>query len=86
MSMQNQKNPVQTHKLCANIMEIFDDFLNQHNIRIPCKDKYEEKEREPDNIAALYGTEYNTLFDRIEEEVVETLEKENIKITAWTFE
>lgn len=83
--MKEKNNAVRTHNLSANIMELFDRFLYDHNIRIPCADKEEETQREPNNIAALYGTEYDKLFQQVEEEIVAELEEKQINIIPWIF-
>jgi len=54
------------HKQAIDIIEIFDDFLREKGIKVPCEDENEEAERTEDNDAALYGTEYSNLVDKIE--------------------
>lgn len=57
------------------IVDIFDNFLVQREISIPCEDPEEAKERnESDaNKFGLYGLEYYTLVDKIEEMLREHL-------------
>ena len=49
------------------IVEVFENYLDSLNVRIPCKSPDEEKERGyGDNDAALYGSEYWEIVDNIE--------------------
>ena len=53
--------------LAADIVDVFDSFLESKNIEIPCADPEEEAERhDDDNCACLYGMEYWALVDRVE--------------------
>ena len=53
--------------LAADIVDVFDSFLESKNIEIPCADPEEEAERhDDDNCACLYGMEYWDLVDRVE--------------------
>ena len=53
--------------LAADIVDVFDSFLESKNIEIPCADPEEEAERHNDgNCACLYGMEYWNLVDQIE--------------------
>ena len=55
-------------ELAARIVDLFDDLLDQKGIEVPCEDADEQAERhEGDNEACLYGMEYWTLVDKIEE-------------------
>lgn len=55
-------------ELAARIVDLFDDLLDQKGIEVPCEDPDEQAERhESDNEACLYGMEYWTLVDKIEE-------------------
>lgn len=48
------------------ILEVFDDFLEECGIEIPCKYKDEQEQRyDGGNTAKIYGTEYGDLFDRV---------------------
>ena len=53
------------------IAEMFDEFLNERNIRVPADDPWEEKDREPNNEAAIYGVAYWNLVSDIEEMLME---------------
>ena len=49
------------------IVEVFENYLDSLNVRIPCKSPDEEKERGyGDNDAALYGSEYWEIVDNID--------------------
>lgn len=50
------------------IVDVFDDFLAEKEIKIQCADLDEEAERYAggENVAALYGTEYWSIVDRVE--------------------
>ena len=53
--------------LAADIVDVFDSFLESKNIEIPCDDPEEESERHNDNnCACLYGMEYWNLVDQVE--------------------
>lgn len=55
-------------ELAARIVDLFDDLLDQKGIEVPCEDPDEQAERhEGGNEACLYGMEYWTLVDKIEE-------------------
>lgn len=54
--------------MSINIIDAFEEFLEEHGITIPCEDKDEEKERNEDECSArIYGTEYYELESRIQE-------------------
>jgi len=53
--------------LASEIVELFEDLLDEKGIEIPCEDKTEQSERYEDgNTAKLYGMEYWSLVDKIE--------------------
>jgi len=54
---------IYTRDEAARIVELFDNILCEHNIKVPSP---EDAEREPDNNAALYGTVYSALLDDVE--------------------
>lgn len=57
---------LQKQKLSCEIVEVFEEFLEEKGIQIPCKDPMEEATRcSDDNNAKLYGTEYWGLIDQI---------------------
>lgn len=52
--------------IATEIVELFEDLLDEKGIEIPCEDKQEEAERHyGGNNAKLYGTEYWTLLDKV---------------------
>lgn len=54
-------------KLATEIVELFEDLLDEKGIEIPCADKTEQKDRyEGGNDAKLYGMEYWNLIDTIQ--------------------
>ena len=54
-------------KAC-DIVELFEDLLQEKDINIPCSDEEEEKERsENEYCTKLYGSEYWMLIDKIED-------------------
>lgn len=63
---------IYTHDEAMLIVEMFENVLCDHGIKIPSPD---DDEREPDNEAALYGSTYYGLFDSVEAALVEMLSK-----------
>lgn len=64
----NQENTKYTEKVSINIMDVFEEFLEEHGITIPCEDEDEEKDRKEDECSArIYGSEYYELENRIQE-------------------
>lgn len=64
----NQENTKYTEKVSINIMDVFEEFLEEHGITIPCEDETEEKERKEDECSArIYGSGYYELESRIQE-------------------
>lgn len=64
---------------CAvDIVEIFEDLLDDKEINVPCEDWGEESERSiNESSARVYGSEYGNLVDKIEDRL-EAL-KEDLK-------
>ena len=61
-----EKMKQETRELATTIVDVFDDFLDEKNISIPCVDPYEQEDRlQDDNSAAIYGSEYFELEDRV---------------------
>lgn len=56
----------------ADILDMFDDMLVDNGIKVPSP---EDDEREEDNEAALYGSVYWTLFERLENALLDIVEK-----------
>lgn len=63
---------IYTHDEAMLIVEMFEDILCAHGIKIPSP---EDDEREPDNEAALYGSTYSDLLDSVETALVGMLAK-----------
>lgn len=56
------------HSMACDIVDLFDELLAEKDIEIPCANSLEEEERhDDDNCAYLYGTEYWSLVDQVEE-------------------
>ena len=60
-------NPVYLSSEADGICDIFEEFLNKYDIKIPCEDAGEEKEREEDGNAAIYGMAYGDLQEEVEQ-------------------
>lgn len=56
----------------ADILDMFDDMLAENGIKVPSP---EDDERGEDNDVALYGSVYYELFDRLEDALVEIIER-----------
>jgi hypothetical protein len=54
---------IYTRKIAADIVEMFDDLLTAHGIKVPSE---EDDERGADNDVALYGMVYWNLLDDVE--------------------
>lgn len=76
--------PIYTHEESANIVELFENILDQNGIKIPSP---EDDEREPDNAACLYGSTYSDLLDEIEYSLVDMLnrQRDGAKVIADEF-
>lgn len=52
--------------LAHNIIELFEELLDEKGIEIPCEFYGEQQERYRDgNDAKIYGTEYGDLYEKI---------------------
>lgn len=58
--------PVYISSEADGICDIFEEFLTKYNIKIPCEDAVEEKEREEGGNAAIYGMAYGDLQEEVE--------------------
>lgn len=65
-------NAIYTHNISADIVELFDALLDNFNITIPSP---EDKEKDPDNCARLYGSVYYDLLDSVEYIIIDAVEK-----------
>lgn len=63
---------IYTHDEASRILEWFDDLLSEYGIVVPSP---EDDQREEDNCAALYGSTYADLMDRIENALVDLLSR-----------
>ena len=60
------------NNLAADIVDLFDEFLAEKDIEVPCSDPDEEDERHAnDNCACLYEMEYWNLVDQVEQLLIE---------------
>lgn len=66
--MSEEKTKIYTHDIAGAIMEDFENVLDKYNIKVPSP---EDKDRDPDNYAALYGSVYSDLMDKIEYRLVD---------------
>lgn len=63
---------VYTHDIAAQIVENFENVLEEQNITLTSP---EDDEKEPDNAARLYGSTYCDLLDVTEAIIIQTLEQ-----------
>ena len=63
-------NFIYTHNIAADILDIFDEFLCEREIVVP---SVNDNQRDPDNTAALYGTEYGELLNDVENYIIQML-------------
>ena len=62
----SKKMKQETRELATTIVDLFDDFLDEKGISIPCADPHEQEDRlQDDNSASIYGMEYFNLEDRV---------------------
>lgn len=72
---------IYTHDEAAMIVELFEDLLDAHNVRIPSP---EDGERDPDNEAKLYGSVYSDLLDDVENNLEKLLNRHKDQTTVIT--
>ena len=63
---------IYTHDEAAQIVEMFEDILDQYDIKVPSPD---DDEREPDNEAKLYGETYSNLLDSVEDALIQLINR-----------
>lgn len=63
-----EKTKIYTHDIACAILEDFENVLDKYNIRVPSP---EDDQRDPDNYAALYGSVYSDLLDKIEYRLID---------------
>lgn len=56
----------------ADILDMFDEMLIDNGIKVPSP---EDDERDEDNETALYGSVYYELFDKLENSLIDIVEK-----------
>lgn len=56
----------------ADIVELFENLLDEHNIRIPSP---EDDERGDDNEAKIYGSVYGDLLYSVEDALLDIIER-----------
>lgn len=54
-------------ELIGQFIDLFEDFLDEKGIVIPNEERDEDKELDAENSANIYGSDYDTLSDGIEE-------------------
>lgn len=74
---------IYTHDTAAQIVELFDDVLCEHDIHVPSP---EDDEQDPDDDEGLYGSTYSELLDDVENVLLETLEKHTGSATIVPYE
>lgn len=68
--MDDQK--IYTLNEAVEIVELFEDLLQEHNIKLPSP---EDDERGDDNEVSLYGSVYSELVDEIECRIIDILDR-----------
>lgn len=71
------KTKIYTHNISANIIELFEEILDQHNIRIPDVERAGD-----DSESCLYGDIYSNLLDDVENILIDTMETLNLTTTV----
>ena len=67
---------IYTHEEAANIIELFEDLLDDYGIR------------DPDTSASLYGSVYSELLDEVEDKLLDIIirAKSGDKVVEYVFE
>lgn len=73
---EDSPNIVYTHDFSAQIVELFENLLEKHDITIPSP---EDGQKEPDNHSRIYGSVYSDLLGGVEAIVKEMLKKVETK-------
>lgn len=69
------RNKICTHDEAMLIVEMFENILCEHGIKVPGP---EDNEREPDNEDALYGSTYSNLLDEVEGRLIDLLDRHTL--------
>ena len=54
-------------ELIRQFIDLFEDFLDEKGVVIPNEERDEDEELDAENSANIYGSDYDTLSDGIEE-------------------
>lgn len=68
----NQQEPVYTHDLAAECVELFENILDAQDVTLTSP---EDNEKEEGNGTRLYGSTYSELLDNVEDIFVVLLKK-----------
>ena len=77
------KSAIYTHDEAMLILEMFDSVLSEHGICVPSP---EDDDRGKDNMVGLYGSTYSDLLDRVENSLIELLERKKPETIVITYE
>ncbi|MBR1853713.1 MAG: hypothetical protein IJ794_11340 [Lachnospiraceae bacterium] len=69
-----------THNMAADVMECFEDLLDEHGITIPSEDRDGDEGE-----ARLYGMAYANLMDQVEEIIVDALKEAGVDHVPYRF-
>lgn len=77
------QSKIYTHDIAAQVLECFEDVLDNYGIEVPSP---EDDDRD-EEAAPLYGSVYSDLLDKIEELLIETLarHKTDTEVVPYTF-
>lgn len=73
--------PIYTHNLAADMIELFENKLDERNVIVPDEDRNGDPCE-----AAIYGMTYAYLLDDIEILLINICEKANVEYVADVFE
>ncbi len=76
------KEKIYTHDLAHSIVEVFEDALDNFDVTLPSP---EDDERDPENMARLYGTTYSDILDYVEGLLIESLDRAGVEYVAGEF-
>lgn len=69
---EGRERVIYTHDEAAQIVEMFEDLLEAHDITVPSP---EDDEKDKENGARLYGSTYSDLLDSVEEAIIGIADK-----------
>lgn len=77
------KTKIYTHDEAMLLIAMFEDILDEHDIRVPSP---EDDERELDDVG-LYGSTYSDLLDDVEERIINLLDRKETgaDVTKYVF-